>query len=647
MHVALLLVSSSVLAASGSGSYACAYTCDTSTATLQAWTLAARATLAANYSVSTGHMIYAPIGTISDPTGTYGAVILDADAAYPPNGAEFCSCLGGDASVAPACNQASKPTFSGSTESVCKGTYVLKPGDALIVVGCTPPAVQYFGLQSNVFSKFLENGTGIWYPEVSPLNAINQMNINTTGGQDGAAPADSGFALISTADRRTADAVARALSSAGMPDIAINYDPLATEYIDLWSGGEWQADLPDTLQLVARINVDASSAAVDAYIAASAAVNGSNNVVMIVRAPETGGEDAPFTWADWTPRFATASETAAVATYSAVLDETAQVINATAAARGYVLSYFGDVIPTMNYGYTQFDPNDIAQCCLDWPHPTYIWSYSTHFSTRDCLYHAFGQGPYENSSFGFGGTTKAVNLEAIGAPSTVVNYLQYRCSNESLYAAFMCVDDTCGKCNYELPKSGACTPYQSFSYTIACVDGEPYQTLYVDDACEETISTHFLGNCTAYQETTPSEALWAGGYLKTTSIIVVVGAMSNRLNSSTFHDLYYAVPAKANEPSKELDFSEPELDGSALPWMSEGGSPATQENIFVAQFGRSCLATPSDEAVSACFEISEEDLYSPGIVMMFGRHYLDPQTGTGPSEDALPPSRVLVFDKLP
>ena len=48
-----------------------------------------------------------------------------------------------------------------------------------------------------------------------------------------------------------------------------------------------------------------------------------------------------------------------------------------------------------------------------------------------------------------------------------------------------------------------------------------------------------------------------------------------------------------------------------------------------------------------CYEISEAQMGSPGGFSFFVRHYLDPQTSTGPSKDALPPHRVLIFDKLP
>ena len=96
--------------------------CDVPTATRTAWTTGASAQLtAAGYEVGSvarargeattrarraraparppaslrqvahGYWQFAPIGTISDPDGTYGAVILPEEGRFPPDAADFCA----------------------------------------------------------------------------------------------------------------------------------------------------------------------------------------------------------------------------------------------------------------------------------------------------------------------------------------------------------------------------------------------------------------------------------------------------------------------------------------------------------------------------------------------------------------------------
>ena len=83
--------------------------------------------------------------------------------------------------------------------------------------------------------------------------------------------------------------------------------------------------------------------------------------------------------------------------------------------------------PQMDFGYSQSAPDDVEECCLRWPHPTYVWSTSTHYSTRDCLYEALGQMTLANSSVVFSGDARAVSLDAIGAPPELKQFSQLSC----------------------------------------------------------------------------------------------------------------------------------------------------------------------------------------------------------------------------
>ena len=84
--------------------------------------------------------------------------------------------------------------------------------DAILFVGCTPPATRYFSFRSYLFSE------GASFPLV-PLfaslgDSVNNLVINTTGGSD--TVHNHTTAVVTTGDSTTYDAVASALSKAGM-----------------------------------------------------------------------------------------------------------------------------------------------------------------------------------------------------------------------------------------------------------------------------------------------------------------------------------------------------------------------------------------------------------------------------------------------
>jgi hypothetical protein len=89
---------------------------------------------------------------------------------------------------------------SGSREAACKGNFVLAPGDALVVFGCTPPSSQYVSLQTNVMAKWVADADAttpqLWFPEVSPYDTLNNDNLNTSAGVG--AP-NGAFVSVSTA----------------------------------------------------------------------------------------------------------------------------------------------------------------------------------------------------------------------------------------------------------------------------------------------------------------------------------------------------------------------------------------------------------------------------------------------------------------
>ena len=80
-------------------------------------------------------------------------------------------------------------------------------------------------------------------------------------------------------------------------------------------------------------------------------------------------------------------------------------------------------------------PSDVEACCLEYPHPSYFWNGVIHYSTRDCLYETGGYyqdhyGDWNDQEPGLVGTTRAVNLEAIGENVTVESFYTFSCLGE-------------------------------------------------------------------------------------------------------------------------------------------------------------------------------------------------------------------------
>ena len=144
---------------------------------------------------------------------------------------------------------------------------MLGPRDAVVVFGCTPPTSDYFGYQTNVMARWADGtadadadsggghggggggghgGTpapapapapGLWFPEVTTTESLNQLILNTTNGwaarsgadQDSSpAPFTSAFVAVTTADRRTFGDVSRAFVAAGLSEARSHTSRLLT-----------------------------------------------------------------------------------------------------------------------------------------------------------------------------------------------------------------------------------------------------------------------------------------------------------------------------------------------------------------------------------------------------------------------------------
>jgi hypothetical protein len=781
-----------------------------------------QALMGAGFESFRGILKYAPVGTISNPAGTYGAILFEAREAFPPDGGDYCACLQGDG-----CDTLEMYLKSGgAAENQCKGSYVLKPTDAVVIIGCAPPEAEYFGLQTNTVSKWLEpdpstgaeaataavaavarggaapaagqcfdashevipdctcdpscdscgysdtvkdtndeahcvacadggdvqamraDGTGfcspnkqtaLYFPEVAALDSINNAGLNSTARAGTGAPFGGAFAVVSTADAGTARTVAGALEAAGMPLAALNLDNLASPEVKLWDGGaDWRATRPDTLQMVMRINGAADAAAMARYIQGTAV---GSQQAFILRAPlaydDDGNGTAGAPWPSeplapqaWRPRGVAPSEAGAAAALEPVLDDLAAAVNATASLQGLRLSYYGDMLPSEDFGYEPFPAegeggsSDVGQCCLAWPHDGTFWSSVIHFSTRDCLYESYGAPPiHDDGLVDLVGATRVLDLSIIGPPPPSLDtYSDFGCSGANGYDALvlygLCSSSACApsSCNWQgsaadadlpegctlvdddddddgdddnddganrgsveggaasrvrrgpppppPPRGGAATAAAAgnrrahsamaagvgggsyAAYEFTCVAGVPSYVAYPDASCSEPpLASVDLSTCSMADSVVPSDALWAGAVVRPGTVVVVLGGMSNRLGMSAFHDVYLPVSAAYASPEVDFDFGEAALEGSGAAFLPGYNSSGGAADVFVAQWGRSCLV-PAGGGPAPCLDLSEEALGSNSSFMFVVRHYLDPNTGTGPAKESLPRHRVMVFDAV-
>jgi len=207
------------------------------------------AQFSSTHNVSQGSLKFASKGTISNPSGTYGAH------AFPSSllDGNVCSCLEGDT-----CSYVSvPPTFSNKVvEGPCVATFsAAEPSAALITVGCLPSTpVQYFAYQTNVFARFSSEDE-VYFPEVSPLPTINQKTMGDRWGEP--------FIIVTTGSQDTADAVKEALVAAGAPEDVIYFDGLSHPSVKL------SGETPDVLEVVVRLNNNEFTDELTEYIANS------------------------------------------------------------------------------------------------------------------------------------------------------------------------------------------------------------------------------------------------------------------------------------------------------------------------------------------------------------------------------------------
>lgn len=129
------------------------------------------------------------------------------------------------------------------------GTWHLRPDEALVLVGTTPPPVRYFGLQAYLFFRFnpeMEDDPEACPPNCYPYqrqwnnfgDQINQLTIHSAGTPNGAPgdPFNKLTVLIVTADQDIDARVREAARKAGYPPPIINTEPMPQSLLNLGIG---------------------------------------------------------------------------------------------------------------------------------------------------------------------------------------------------------------------------------------------------------------------------------------------------------------------------------------------------------------------------------------------------------------------------
>jgi hypothetical protein len=138
----------------------------------------------------------------------------------------------------------------------------LRPDEAIVVVGRTPPSARYFSYTPWVFVKSYPSAQG-GPPELirawdSLGDSINDATLRTTGSE----PFDWPLFLISTPDEGVDARIRRAAQAAGYPPTSFNTLQIPSAVLSLGLG-----DANDVLTLGARTALFTDDAAGEAYVA--------------------------------------------------------------------------------------------------------------------------------------------------------------------------------------------------------------------------------------------------------------------------------------------------------------------------------------------------------------------------------------------
>jgi hypothetical protein len=143
--------------------------------------------------------------------------------------------------------------------------FQLRPDEAVVVIGVTPPEADYFGYQLYLGERTFPTDVETFFSPHRPLlasvgDAVNQRTIRTIGPD----PFNRPVVFIFTPDRNTDARVRAALRSAGYPDAIINTVVVPAPMLDLGLDPKKN----DLLLIIHRIRMSADPDGAEKYVAA-------------------------------------------------------------------------------------------------------------------------------------------------------------------------------------------------------------------------------------------------------------------------------------------------------------------------------------------------------------------------------------------
>eukprot|EP00633_Aureoumbra_lagunensis_P007545 CAMPEP_0197311182 /NCGR_PEP_ID=MMETSP0891-20130614/9688_1 /TAXON_ID=44058 ORGANISM="Aureoumbra lagunensis, Strain CCMP1510" /NCGR_SAMPLE_ID=MMETSP0891 /ASSEMBLY_ACC=CAM_ASM_000534 /LENGTH=478 /DNA_ID=CAMNT_0042797163 /DNA_START=72 /DNA_END=1508 /DNA_ORIENTATION=- len=332
------------------------------------------------YEISVGEIRFSRLGEVSQPEASYGSLYFRDEVAFPDK--SFCECIEkNNQDISKHCKALSpnsQPLFSNETQ--CGGTFVLGPSDAIIAIFAHIPAALYFSLQTNIDARFATTEeNGVWYPQVAPGDAVNQLSGNISWNDT--------FAIISTADATTANDLTRTLAPV-VPNIIL--EPLNFSAFRFWYGNDWRDELPDTIRTLLRFAVPLNNNTLP-----------TQSFSLLIRIPPSTRNPDPLNVPALRPRIKTGNTTENQITNLSLLSDA--VISALAKMNCYQV----EPTITMTPGNID-DPMPLLQGDLA------VNYTSVHYTTRDAYYASASTSPH----------AKVVPLNdilvAVGAASTAL-----------------------------------------------------------------------------------------------------------------------------------------------------------------------------------------------------------------------------------
>jgi hypothetical protein len=138
-------------------------------------------------------------------------------------------------------------------------SYRLRPDEAILQVGRTPPESRYFSYQSYLSQRYIPAAQN-YIPMFDSLgDSFNILTVHTQGGEKG--PFDQPVVFITTADKGVDATLRTALGNAGYPAAIINTDVIPSSIVNMGLDAD-----DDLFQFLSRTALPKDQGALDAYI---------------------------------------------------------------------------------------------------------------------------------------------------------------------------------------------------------------------------------------------------------------------------------------------------------------------------------------------------------------------------------------------